>query len=217
MRTGVVELPEHDESLARRVLLEAQFLGVDGFLSAVKAQAYRNLACTAEDWDGSSTRTLQRTFTADSRTRCARMCCRRASTASRAAGSPSRSERKIVQIMPAADVPSDPKTPTAWSTSPSAICLAHEENPRCWRSCATSRIELRLRIRRESAHCRQRHSRDGVPADFRAGAKQERAHPDSQGRHSGRVLDVDAQTTTRRERMLSSALLQLGGPTAGPW
>ena len=33
------------------MLLEAQFLGVDGFLSAVKAQAYRNLA--AENWEGS--------------------------------------------------------------------------------------------------------------------------------------------------------------------
>ena len=51
MRTGVVELPEHDESLARRVLLEAQFLGIDGFLFAVKVQAYRNLE-EGTDWEG---------------------------------------------------------------------------------------------------------------------------------------------------------------------
>ena len=53
MRNGVVELPEHDESLARRVLLEAQFLGIDDFLSAIKAQAYRNLVKVG--WKGSDT------------------------------------------------------------------------------------------------------------------------------------------------------------------
>jgi len=43
MRTGCVELPDGNESLARKVLLEAQFLGMDAFIASVKAQAYRNM------------------------------------------------------------------------------------------------------------------------------------------------------------------------------
>ena len=49
MRTGCVELPEC-ESLARRVLLEALFLGIESLLCAVKAQAHRNLQ--PEGWEG---------------------------------------------------------------------------------------------------------------------------------------------------------------------
>ena len=32
MRSGLVELPEAEPSLARRVLIEAEFLGIDGLL-----------------------------------------------------------------------------------------------------------------------------------------------------------------------------------------
>ena len=79
MRSGVVELPEHDESLARRVLLEAQFLGVDGFLSAVKAQAYRNLVKELEGLDADAATNFDKKH-GGSRTHSGRACCRRAST-----------------------------------------------------------------------------------------------------------------------------------------
>ena len=42
MRSGALELPEHDPALCRQVLREAQFLGLDALLVHVKAAAHRN-------------------------------------------------------------------------------------------------------------------------------------------------------------------------------
>ena len=135
MRTGVVELPEHDESLARRVLLEAQFLGMDGFLSAIKAQAYRNLE--AEDWKGTDADAVKNfdKSTAGSRTHSGRVCCRRASTGACRRRRRRRRRQRIVQIMPAShDVRICYRTGTDFPeeeevTLP-AISLALVENPR---------------------------------------------------------------------------------------
>ena len=49
MRSGMLELPESDASLARRVMHEAEFLGVDGLLRHVKSRAHRNMHPT---WTG---------------------------------------------------------------------------------------------------------------------------------------------------------------------
>jgi len=52
MRTGDLDLPENDHSLSRRVIMEAEFLGVDSLLSVVKARVHRNLHT---DWMGCDT------------------------------------------------------------------------------------------------------------------------------------------------------------------
>ena len=44
-----VLLPQHDEGLATRVLLLAEYLGLDGFLAQVKARAYANMHLDAEE------------------------------------------------------------------------------------------------------------------------------------------------------------------------
>lgn len=131
MRTGVVELPEHDESLARRVLLEAQFLGVDGFLSAVKAQAYRNLA--AEDWEGTDE---DAATNFDAEHGGPEDALRKAKLPARFYGrvpAPPQPERKIVQVMPASH---DVKIRyydeyfNSEDVTLSAISLALVENPK---------------------------------------------------------------------------------------
>ena len=137
MRTGVVELPEHDESLARRVLLEAQFLGMDGFLSAIKAQAYRNLE--AEGWKGSDADAVKNFDKSHGGLEDA---LRKAVLPARFYGRvppptppPPPPERKVVQIMPAShDVRICYRTGTDFPeeeevTLP-AISLALVENPR---------------------------------------------------------------------------------------
>jgi hypothetical protein len=43
MRDGLLGLPENDLLLSKRVLLNAEFLGMDGLLTEVKAQAERNM------------------------------------------------------------------------------------------------------------------------------------------------------------------------------
>jgi len=43
MRSGVLLLPQHDERLCARVLLQAEYLGMEALLAEVKAQAYANL------------------------------------------------------------------------------------------------------------------------------------------------------------------------------
>ena len=131
MRTGVVELPEHDESLARRVLLEAQFLGIDGFLTAVKAQAYRNLE--AEDWEGTD---ADAATNFDAEHGGLEDALRKGLLPARFYGRVTPPpERKIVQIMPAShDVRICYRTGTDFPeeeevTLP-AISLALVENPR---------------------------------------------------------------------------------------
>ena len=42
MRSGLIELCENDTSLWRRTVREADFFGMDGFLTAVKARTHRN-------------------------------------------------------------------------------------------------------------------------------------------------------------------------------
>ena len=133
MRTGVVELPEHDESLARRVLLEAQFLGIDDFLSAIKAQAYRNLV--KEGWKGSDT---DAATNFDKKHGGLEDALRKGVLPARFYGrvpppTPPPPERKVVQIMPAShdvkigyyDEDGDEKDVTL-----PAISLARVENPK---------------------------------------------------------------------------------------
>ena len=43
MRSGDIDLPEANPALCRRILLEAEYLGIDALLVAVKAQAHCNL------------------------------------------------------------------------------------------------------------------------------------------------------------------------------
>lgn len=134
MRSGVVELPEHDESLARRVLLEAQFLGVDGFLSAIKAQAYRNLA--AEDWDGSDADAATN-FDAEhggleDALRAGLLPARFYGRMPPPPAPPAAPERKVVQIMPAShEVKIRHYEDGRWQTSTlPVVSLALVENPK---------------------------------------------------------------------------------------
>ena len=43
MRLGSLTLPKHDEELCARVLLTAEYLGMDALLAAVKSKAYANM------------------------------------------------------------------------------------------------------------------------------------------------------------------------------
>ena len=43
MRLGALTLPEHDKELCARVLLTAEYLGMDALLASVKAKAYANM------------------------------------------------------------------------------------------------------------------------------------------------------------------------------
>jgi hypothetical protein len=42
MRTGLLELSKDDPSMARRVMVEAEFLGMQGFIDSVKVEAIKN-------------------------------------------------------------------------------------------------------------------------------------------------------------------------------
>jgi hypothetical protein len=43
MRTGLLELSKDDESLARRVMIEAEFLGMVGLVESIKATCHKNI------------------------------------------------------------------------------------------------------------------------------------------------------------------------------
>ena len=43
MRTGLLELSKDDQSLARRVMIEAEFLGMDGLVESIKATCHKNI------------------------------------------------------------------------------------------------------------------------------------------------------------------------------
>ena len=43
MRTGLLELSKDNESLARRVMIEAEFLGMDGLVESIKAKFWKNI------------------------------------------------------------------------------------------------------------------------------------------------------------------------------
>ena len=76
MRRGHLDLPE---SLAQRVLLEAEFLGVDSLLVEVKARAHRNCTQDARTAMPTRRRALTRSMGACA-TRYVRECCRLGTT-----------------------------------------------------------------------------------------------------------------------------------------
>ena len=49
MRSGAVELASADSWLCKRIMLEAEYLGIDGLLEAIKATAHRHLH---QEWSG---------------------------------------------------------------------------------------------------------------------------------------------------------------------
>ena len=51
MRNGLIELPEPNPVLSRRVLVDAEFLGIDGLLQVVKARAHRHLHPESQETD----------------------------------------------------------------------------------------------------------------------------------------------------------------------
>ena len=55
LRSGLIELPEDDASLFRRTMREADFLGMDGFMSCVKARTYSN---TLTHWTGTDAKAV---------------------------------------------------------------------------------------------------------------------------------------------------------------
>ena len=52
MRTGLLELSKDDLSMARRVMIEAEFLGMVGLIDSVKAKAIKNTGWEGTDWEG---------------------------------------------------------------------------------------------------------------------------------------------------------------------